>query len=62
MKTLDLNQMEKIQGEGWFKDACWGFAAGAAIYEAGALANIWNPIGASAALGMALVGGACLFA
>ena len=62
MKKLELNQMEIIQGEGWLSDACYAFGAASVVFEAGVMANLWNPLGQSAAVGMLVINAGCLFA
>lgn len=62
MKTLELNEMEEVQGGGWFSDACWAFGSVAAIWEVGALLNAWNPIGQAALVGFVVIGAACVIA
>lgn len=61
MKQLELNQMENLQGGGWFSDACQGFAVASVIYEAGAAALLWNPLGQTAFAGMLAINAICLF-
>lgn len=61
MKTLDLNQMENLQGGGWFSDACNGFGAVTLGLEVLAYYNLWNPIGPSALGAMLIVSAACQF-
>lgn len=46
VNQLDLNDMQNVQAGKLNKsEFCVGFGATAIVYEAGVLANIWNPIG-----------------
>lgn len=62
MKTLELNQMENIQGYGWFDDACTGFGLGIVALEAGAYLMLWNPVGQVATGAILAVTAICLLA
>lgn len=62
MKKLELNQMENIDGGGWFSNACTGIQFATAIYEAGAFLMIVTPFGAAAGAGLVVANVACLFA
>jgi len=62
MKELELNQMELIDGQGFWDGFCKGFAATAIVFEAGVLANIWNPVGQAGAIVMIGVAATCLVA
>ncbi len=61
MKVLEIEQMTIIQGNGYASDACKAFSAGSALFAASALANFWNPFGASVLTGMVVIGVACVF-
>lgn len=61
MKTLDLNQMESLNGGGWFSDACDGFGATTVALEALAYFNLWNPVGQAALGTMLTISIACQF-
>jgi hypothetical protein len=49
MKILCENEIEALTGGSAVGNFCMGFGAVAAVYEAGVLANIWNPVGWTAA-------------
>ena len=59
MKKLDLSIMEVIDGGGK-AEFCKGFGVVAFGYEAGVLANFWNPIGWGGQAALLAVGGYCL--
>ncbi|REH46353.1 hypothetical protein C7448_10823 [Tenacibaculum gallaicum] len=60
MRTIELNQMELIEGGDFWGSFCKGFAAGAVVYEAGVLANIWNPAGQAGLVALVSVSAACI--
>jgi len=61
MKNLEFEQMENIDGGGWFSDACTGIQIATAVYEAGAFLLVVTPFGAAAGAGIVVANIACLF-
>ncbi|WP_353167660.1 hypothetical protein [Flavobacterium sp.] len=59
MKKLELNQIENINGGINKAEFCAGFGLVALGYEAGVVANFWNPIGWGGAASLVLVGIYC---
>lgn len=59
MKKLTLSQIEKVSAGDKVDSFCMSFGAVAAVYTLGSLANIWNPVGASALVVGGVVGVAC---
>lgn len=46
MKTLELNQMQNVEGGSDFVDGmCLSVAVGSGVYGVGLIFNWWNPIG-----------------
>jgi len=45
MKTLELNQMESVEGGNAVDAACVAIGAGSVVYDLGVMSNWWNPIG-----------------
>ena len=63
MKKKEINSLEMIQGGGAIGSFCAGFGAVAVVYEAGVLANFWNPIGWGAAVaGVSIAAGCAAYA
>ncbi|MBT8244642.1 MAG: hypothetical protein HKP48_07515 [Winogradskyella sp.] len=61
MKTLDLQELESIEGGGWFNSFCQGFAIVGGVYTV-AYAVGWVPgIGQTATIVGAGIGIACAF-
>ncbi|GJH40359.1 hypothetical protein RCZ04_09090 [Capnocytophaga sp. HP1101] len=60
MKKLNLIEMESIKGGDKIDNFCDGFAAVAAVYEIGVLANLWNPVGWGATIAGAAIGAGCV--
>lgn len=61
MRKLNLNQLEKIQGGGFWGGFCKGVHASTAVYGIGVVANLWNPIGGVGAVALAATNVACIF-
>jgi hypothetical protein len=59
MKKLTTMQIENINGGDGIDSFCASFATAAVVYQAAVWANIWNPVGQSAATAGAIIGGAC---
>ena len=62
MKTLSLNELELIQGGGFFSGFCRGVQAATVVYGAGIVANLWNPVGGGSAVALGVINAACIFA
>ena len=45
MKTLTIEQMEQVNGDGVVETACAILAGGSAVYGWGLFLGWWNPIG-----------------
>ena len=45
MKTLELNQMENVEGGNTVDAICVGIGAGDVVYSLGVELEFWNPIG-----------------
>lgn len=60
MKKLELQQMERVSGNNAGDSFCASFGAAAAVYSAGAWANLWNPVGQTALVAGGIIGGACV--
>ena len=73
MKTLDINEMQSLQGSGWFDGFCDGVTVSGAILGVGSTLAVTegaaalsflavaNPVGMSAAIGFGvIVGGSAL--
>ena len=45
MRVLEINELEKINGEGFIGGLCIGIGTGSVVYGAGVLTNFWNPVG-----------------
>lgn len=58
MKILSLDELSEIQG-GKIDAFCAGFGAVAAIYGAGLVVNLWNPVGWTAGAAAAVIGLGC---
>ncbi len=59
MKELNEFQLETISGGDKVASFCTGFGVAVTVYGVGAVANLWNPIGLGATLGLAAVTIAC---
>lgn len=59
MKTLSEKKIEALNGGSAVGNFCMGFGAVAAVYEVGVLANIWNPVGWTAAAVGGVIGVGC---
>lgn len=58
MKKLTLRELESVSG-GSVSGFCAGFGVAAAAYQLGVWANIWNPIGQTAAIVAGVIGVGC---
>lgn len=59
MKKLTTIQIEKVNGGDGIDGFCASFGAAALVYQAGAWANIWNPVGQGALTAGAIIGAGC---
>lgn len=63
MKKLTTMQIENINGGDGIDSFCAGFGAAAAVYEVAVWANIWNPVGTTAAAaGLVVLSGCAIYA
>ena len=62
MRKIELIELERIEGGGFFSGFCRGVQASTDLYGAGVLGNLWNPPGAAAGVALLVVNGACVFA
>jgi len=60
MEKLNYSNLEDISGGDAIDSFCKGFGAAASVYGVGIYANLWNPVGISAGIAAALIGGACV--
>ena len=61
MKKLSLENLEIIGGTNdTYSNFCAGFTAGAVVYGAGVLANLWNPIGQGGGAAILAIEASCL--
>ena len=60
MKKIELDRLELIEGGKFIQGFCRGLNATSAIYTAGVYANLWNPVGQTAAVALAAANIACL--
>lgn len=61
MKKIEISRMEVIEGGSFWGGFCDGVNAATAVYGAGVLANLWNPVGQTATVALAVVNVACIF-
>lgn len=59
MKKLTITQLEIVTAGDAVDGFCASFGAVALGYQIGVWANLWNPVGQSALLAGAVIGGAC---
>ncbi|MEQ8553650.1 MAG: hypothetical protein RIC06_20890 [Cyclobacteriaceae bacterium] len=45
MKTLEIEDLAKINAGGYISGICYGIGAGSVVYTAGIMTNFWNPVG-----------------
>jgi hypothetical protein len=63
MKKISLEESIQIQGGTFASGLCAGLTIGGGIYQAGIIANLWNPVGAIAGAAYVLAtAGACSYA
>lgn len=62
MKKLEINQMEEINGYGWWSGFCRGFGAFQAAYGLAIVGGlITNPPGQAVLVTAAIIDAACVF-
>ncbi len=59
MKELTLNELQSLSGGGFVEGFCNGFGIVVAGHSLGVIANLWNPVGQTAAVAIGVIGAGC---